>query len=117
MRSGVYLAVDKETGEEVALKKIKLEATKEKREGFPITAIREIRVLMELDHPNCVEMKEIVRFDYVHGDIKWDARSALIYPALFICAGTFAGMFGIGGGMITGELAGSCKGVVCLSPR
>ena len=48
------------------------------------------------------EMKEIVRFDYVHGDIKWDARSAIIYPALFICAGTFAGMFGIGGGMITG---------------
>ena len=47
------------------------------------------------------EMKEIVRFDYVHGDIKWDARSAIIYPALFICAGTFAGMFGIGGGMIT----------------
>lgn len=50
------------------------------------------------------EMKEIVRFDYVHGDIKWDARSAIIYPALFICAGTFAGMFGIGGGMITGEI-------------
>jgi uncharacterized membrane protein YfcA len=46
------------------------------------------------------EMKEIVRFDYVVGDIKWDARSALIYPALFICAGIFAGMFGIGGGMI-----------------
>ncbi|CAB9510967.1 Sulfite exporter TauE/SafE family protein [Seminavis robusta] len=47
------------------------------------------------------EMKEIVRFDYVHGDIKWDARSAIIYPALFICAGTFAGLFGIGGGMVT----------------
>jgi len=47
------------------------------------------------------EMKEIVRFDYVHGDIKWDSRSALIYPALFVCAGTFAGIFGIGGGMIT----------------
>jgi uncharacterized membrane protein YfcA len=47
------------------------------------------------------EIKEILHFDYVMGDIKWDARSAVIYPALFICAGAFAGMFGIGGGMIT----------------
>jgi Sulfite exporter TauE/SafE len=46
------------------------------------------------------EMKEIVRFDYVVGDIRWDSRSALIYPVLFVCAGIFAGMFGIGGGMI-----------------
>jgi uncharacterized membrane protein YfcA len=47
------------------------------------------------------EIKEYVRFDYVHGDIKWDARSAIIYPAVFIAAGLFAGMFGIGGGIIT----------------
>jgi uncharacterized membrane protein YfcA len=47
------------------------------------------------------EIKEFVRFDYVHGDIKWDARSAIIYPAVFIAAGLFAGMFGIGGGIIT----------------
>lgn len=46
------------------------------------------------------EIKEFVRFDYVHGDIKWDARSAIIYPAVFISAGLFAGMFGIGGGII-----------------
>ena len=57
----VYLAKDKRSGEEVALKKIKLEASKEKREGFPITAIREIRVLMSLEHPNVIELKEIVR--------------------------------------------------------
>lgn len=57
----VYLATDKQTGEEVALKKIKLEANKEKREGFPITAIREIRVLMALNHPNVINLKEIVR--------------------------------------------------------
>jgi len=57
----VYLARDKATGEEVALKKIKLEASKEKREGFPITAIREIRVLMSLDHANVIQLKEIVR--------------------------------------------------------
>lgn len=47
------------------------------------------------------EIKELVRFDYVHGDIKWDARSAIIYPAVFVTAGLFAGTLGIGGGVIT----------------
>mmetsp|Transcript_8187 Transcript_8187/g.16202 ORF Transcript_8187/g.16202 Transcript_8187/m.16202 type:complete len:661 (+) Transcript_8187:276-2258(+) len=47
------------------------------------------------------ELKEIIRFDYVHGDIKWDQRKAVVYPCFFILAGIFAGMFGIGGGMIT----------------
>lgn len=40
------------------------------------------------------ELKEIIRFDYVHGDIKWDQRKAVIYPCTFILAGLFAGMFG-----------------------
>lgn len=44
------------------------------------------------------EVKELVRFDYVHGDIKWDARSAILYPAVFVMAGFFAGTLGIGGG-------------------
>lgn len=43
----------------------------------------------------------MVRFDYVHGDIKWDPRTAVIYPGFFILSGLCAGMFGIGGGMIT----------------
>jgi uncharacterized membrane protein YfcA len=47
------------------------------------------------------EIKEIVRFDYVHGDIKWEPRNAVIYPSFFMGAGLCAGMFGIGGGMIT----------------
>lgn len=49
------------------------------------------------------EIKEYVRFDYVHGDIKWNARSSVIYPAVFVSAGLFAGMFGIGGGVIVRE--------------
>jgi hypothetical protein len=44
------------------------------------------------------EVKKLVRFDYVHGDIKWDTRSALVYPAVFVTAGLFAGTLGIGGG-------------------
>lgn len=44
------------------------------------------------------EIKQLVRFDYVHGDIKWDTRSAIIYPVVFVTAGIFAGTLGIGGG-------------------
>eukprot|EP00540_Astrosyne_radiata_P023302 CAMPEP_0116861550 /NCGR_PEP_ID=MMETSP0418-20121206/23098_1 /TAXON_ID=1158023 /ORGANISM="Astrosyne radiata, Strain 13vi08-1A" /LENGTH=316 /DNA_ID=CAMNT_0004496211 /DNA_START=217 /DNA_END=1167 /DNA_ORIENTATION=- len=46
------------------------------------------------------EIKELVRFDFVHGDIRWDSRSAILYPLVFCSAGVFAGMFGIGGGMV-----------------
>lgn len=44
------------------------------------------------------EIKELVRFDYVHGDIIWNAKSAVLYPLIFITAGFFAGTLGIGGG-------------------
>ena len=43
------------------------------------------------------EIKELVHFDYVHGDIKWDPRSTSLYPLFFCSAGLFPGMFGIGG--------------------
>lgn len=46
------------------------------------------------------EIKDMVRFDYVHGDIKWDAKSSVIYPLVFVSAGLFAGLFGIGGGIV-----------------
>jgi serine/threonine protein kinase len=41
-----------------ALKEFKL--LSEKQEGFPITAIREITILNELDHENIIHIKEIV---------------------------------------------------------
>ncbi|KAM3923734.1 cyclin-dependent kinase 12 [Leptodactylus fuscus] len=53
----VYKAKDKDTGELVALKKVRLDNEKE---GFPITAIREIKILRQLIHRSVVNMKEIV---------------------------------------------------------
>lgn len=44
-------------GELVALKKVRLDNEKE---GFPITAIREIKILRQLKHRSVVNMKEIV---------------------------------------------------------
>ena len=47
----VYKAKEKATGEFVALKKIRLEV---EDEGVPSTALREISLLKELNHPNIV---------------------------------------------------------------
>jgi serine/threonine protein kinase len=48
----VYRAKHKQTGEIVAVKKIRLE---KEDDGVPSTAIREISLLKNLKHPNVVE--------------------------------------------------------------
>ena len=48
----VYKAINLETGETVAIKKIRLE---KEDDGVPSTAIREISLLKNLRHPNVVE--------------------------------------------------------------
>lgn len=53
----VYKARDKRAGVLVALKKVRLENEKE---GFPITAVREIKILRQLNHKNIVNLREIV---------------------------------------------------------
>ncbi|XP_075232278.1 cyclin-dependent kinase 2-like [Lycorma delicatula] len=71
----VYKAVDKESGDVVALKKIRLEG---ESEGVPSTAIREISLLKELKHPNVVRLFDVVHvhnrlflvFEYLYKDLK-----------------------------------------------
>lgn len=53
----VFRARDKQTGDIVALKKLKLE---EEKNGFPITALREIYSLMMCRHENVVGIREVV---------------------------------------------------------
>ncbi|KAM7484099.1 hypothetical protein LguiA_000108 [Lonicera macranthoides] len=53
----VYRAKDKKTGEIVALKKVKMEKEKE---GFPLTSLREINILLSFHHPSIVDVKEVV---------------------------------------------------------
>ncbi len=48
----VYKARDRQNGDVVALKRIRLDA---EDEGIPSTAIREISLLKELQHPNIVK--------------------------------------------------------------
>ncbi|OUM65599.1 hypothetical protein PIROE2DRAFT_41508 [Piromyces sp. E2] len=53
----VFKAENTMNGEFVALKKMKLESEKE---GFPLTAMREIKLLQTLHHPNIVQLLEIM---------------------------------------------------------
>jgi len=70
----VYKAQDS-SGDIVALKKIRLEA---EDEGIPSTAIREISLLKELQHPNIVRLRDVIHtdrrltlvFEYLHQDLK-----------------------------------------------
>ncbi|TDH68087.1 hypothetical protein CCR75_003806 [Bremia lactucae] len=55
----VSKARDKETGDIVALKQVKMSASAS-QEGFPITALRETNVLLALDHPNIIQVREMV---------------------------------------------------------
>jgi cyclin-dependent kinase len=71
----VYKAKDKKTGDLVALKKIRLDS---EDEGTPSTAIREISILKQLQHPNIVLLHEVVHtadsltlvFEYLDQDLK-----------------------------------------------
>uniref|UniRef100_A0A672QV96 cyclin-dependent kinase n=1 Tax=Sinocyclocheilus grahami TaxID=75366 RepID=A0A672QV96_SINGR len=71
----VYKAKNKITGETVALKKIRLDT---ETEGVPSTAIREISLLKELNHPNIVKLRDVIHtenklylvFEFLHQDLK-----------------------------------------------
>jgi len=71
----VYKAKDRVTNEIIALKKIRLEA---EDEGIPSTAIREISLLKELQHPNIVRLIDVIHtehkltlvFEFLDQDLK-----------------------------------------------
>ena len=65
----VYKAKDTATDEIVALKKVR---TDNEREGFPISAVREIKILRQLKHENIVNLKEIVSDKPHAADLKRD---------------------------------------------
>ena len=53
----VWRAEDERTGEVVALKRVKME---KEREGFPLTGVREFNTLLRCNHPNLINVKEVV---------------------------------------------------------
>ncbi|KAL0580318.1 hypothetical protein V5O48_001735 [Marasmius crinis-equi] len=84
----VFRARDKQTGDIVALKKFKLD---EEKNGFPITALREINALMSCRHENVVGVREVVVGDtltqvfVVMDFIEHDLKSLLtLMPSPFL---------------------------------
>lgn len=70
----VYRAQDRYTGQQVALKEIR----RDNEEGAPSTAIREISLMKELDHPNIVKLLDVIHdkellvlvFEHMELDLK-----------------------------------------------
>jgi len=85
----VYKAKDRKTGDIVALKRIRLEV---EDEGIPSTALREISLLRELQHPNIVELRDCVQsegklylvFEFLEQDLKryMDKVQSMLSPML-----------------------------------
>ncbi|WFD48849.1 [pyruvate dehydrogenase (acetyl-transferring)] kinase [Malassezia furfur] len=78
----VYKASAERTGSLVALKKIRMEAVKE---GFPVTSMREIKLLQSLRHENVIRLQEIMTsragsvymvFEYMEHDL----NGVLVHP-------------------------------------
>ena len=93
----MYKARDLQSGEIVALKRIRLEV---EDEGIPSTALREISLLRELSHENIVDLKDCVQedgrlylvFEFLDKDLKKYMEScnsllssALVKSYLFQC--------------------------------
>ena len=53
----VYRARDKQTGDVVALKKVRMD---KERDGVPVTALREVRILQSSRHSNIVNLLRVM---------------------------------------------------------
>lgn len=90
----VYKTKNKDTGRIVALKRLRLDA---EREGMPITAIREIKLLQSLRHTNIVSLHEMVvsdkhiymAFEYLEHDL----AGLLLNPALTMTPANIKSLF------------------------
>lgn len=74
----VFKATDKRTNKIVALKKVRLEKEKE---GFPVTTVREIKILRQLnEHENIIKLREIVSDKLIVDEYKkWKGAFYLVF--------------------------------------
>lgn len=90
----VYKAVNIKTNNMVALKRLRLEA---ERDGVPITAVREIKLLQSLQHNNIVQLQEMMveqnQFYMVFEYTDHDLAGLLAIPDLKLSLGNIKYMF------------------------
>ncbi|CAB3410832.1 unnamed protein product [Caenorhabditis bovis] len=89
--ANVYLAKDFETGEVVAIKKIKLGSREEAKDGINRTALREIKLLKEIQHDNIIGLRDVIGhrtsiqlvFDFMETDLEQVVKdhSIILMPA------------------------------------
>ena len=48
------------------------------------------------------ERKVAVGYSFPEGEVKWDRKNTVRYPLVCALAGVFAGLFGVGGGIVKG---------------
>uniref|UniRef100_A0A8R1HU26 Cyclin-dependent kinase 7 n=1 Tax=Caenorhabditis japonica TaxID=281687 RepID=A0A8R1HU26_CAEJA len=76
--ANVYMAKDLESGDVVAIKKIKLGSREEAKDGINRTAIREIKLLKEILHDNVITLRDVIGhrtsiqlvFDFMDTDLE-----------------------------------------------
>lgn len=49
-------------------------------------------------------LKAELGYEYAEGDVEWNPLNTVRYPCICFFAGFFAGMFGVGGGIVKGPL-------------
>ena len=90
----VYKAINIQTKRMVALKRLRMESEKD---GFPITAIREIKLLQSLRHPNIVSLVEMmVEKNHVYMVFEYldhDLAGILSHPQLMFNEGHIKYLF------------------------
>lgn len=90
----VYKAINIQTTRMVALKRLRMESEKD---GFPITAIREIKLLQSLRHPNIVSLVEMmVEKNHVYMVFEYldhDLAGILSHPQLMFNEGHIKYLF------------------------
>ncbi|KAL2298015.1 hypothetical protein Nmel_016976 [Mimus melanotis] len=85
----VFKAKHRQTGKKVALKKVLMENEKE---GFPITALREIKILQLLKHENVVNLIEICRTKGTFQASPYNRCKGSIYLVFDFCEHDLAGL-------------------------
>ncbi|CAD6186329.1 unnamed protein product [Caenorhabditis auriculariae] len=89
--ANVYKAKDLKTGEFVAIKKIKLGSRTEAKDGINRTALREIKLLKEIQHENIIGLRDVIGhrtsiqlvFDFMETDLEHVVKdqSTILMPA------------------------------------
>lgn len=72
--------------------------------GLTMFWILSISLWMRDDLIKKWKLKRRVNYRFIAGDIEWNERNTLLYPSMCFFAGFFAGMFGVGGGIVKGPL-------------